>query len=176
MPPTGEGPCSPPPPATGCYSCAQNGADPATLPPRERILVADGWRVAHALTAAMPGWLVVVSRRHILSLADLTPAEAAELGVVTWRLSNALAAALGCQKTYVACFCEATGFEHLHIHVIPRAPDLPPDERGPAVFTHLQRPAHHRVPTAEMDRLAGLLARHLPTPDAPTPTGPSEPH
>ncbi|OHV33975.1 HIT family protein [Pseudofrankia saprophytica] len=150
------------PPGAGCFSCTQNAAEPATLPPRERILVGDGWRVAHAFTSAIPGWLVVVARRHVLSLADLTAAEAAELGLVTRRLSVALTAALDCQKIYVACFSEAVGFEHLHVHVIPRAPDLSPDERGPAVFAQLRAPERRWVPAAEMDRLATLLAGHLP--------------
>ncbi|MDT3443179.1 HIT family protein [Pseudofrankia sp. BMG5.37] len=149
------------PSGTGCFSCAQNEVESASLPPRERILLGDGWRVAHAFTTAMPGWLVVVARRHVLSVADLTPAEAAELGLVTWRLSNALATVLGCQKTYVACFGEAAGFEHLHVHVIPRAPDLSPPERGPDVFAYLREPEQRRVPAADMDRIATLLVSHL---------------
>ncbi|ONH22245.1 HIT family protein [Pseudofrankia asymbiotica] len=149
-------------PDVDCFSCQRNEVEPAELPPRERILIGAGWRVAHAVTAAMPGWLVVVSRRHVLSWAELTAAEAAEFGLVTWRLSRALAAALGAQKTYVACFCEASGFEHLHVHIVPRAPDLPAHERGPAVFGYLRGPEHDRVPTVEMDRLAALLTAHLP--------------
>jgi len=141
-----------------CYSCATNQAESAGLPPRERILIGDGWRVAHAVTATMPGWLVVIARRHVVSLADLTAAEAAELGLMTWRLSKALTRAFGCQKTYVACFAEATGFEHLHVHVIPRSPDLPADARGPAVFEHLRQPESRWVPQAEMDRIATLLS------------------
>jgi diadenosine tetraphosphate (Ap4A) HIT family hydrolase len=147
-----------PRPAESCYSCATNQAEPAGLPPRERILIGDGWRAAHAFTTAMPGWLVVIARRHVVSLADLTAAEAAELGLVTWRLSKTLTRVLGCQKTYVACFAEATGFEHLHVHVIPRAPDLPANARGPAVFEHLRQPESSWVPHAEMDRIATLLS------------------
>jgi diadenosine tetraphosphate (Ap4A) HIT family hydrolase len=139
-----------------CYSCAGN-ASVDDLPPRERILLGSGWRAAHAIRTALPGWLVVVTRRHVTSIADLTAAEATELGLMTWRLSRALVAVTGCVKTYVAAFSEVEGFTHLHVHVIPRAADLPAADRGPAIFTHLRGPAASWVPTDSMDDLALAL-------------------
>ncbi|WP_261575209.1 HIT family protein [Frankia gtarii] len=143
-----------------CYSCAGNAAL-AGLPPRERVLIGTGWRAAHAIRAALPGWLVLVSRRHVTSPAELTAAEAAELGVLTWRLSRALVEVTGCVKTYVAAFSEADGFEHLHVHVVPRAADLPAADQGPDVFTFLRRSEAEWVPPAEMDDLAIRLAAAL---------------
>ncbi|MCM3920680.1 HIT family protein [Frankia sp. AiPs1] len=146
----------------GCYSCAGNAA-PAGLPPRERVLVGTGWRAAHAIRTALPGWLVLVSRRHLTSPAELTEAEAAELGVLTWRLSRALVKVTGCAKTYVAAFSEAAGFEHLHVHIVPRAKDLPVTAQGPDVFTFLRRPEVEWVLPAVMDDLAVRLAAVLDT-------------
>ncbi|KJE20798.1 HIT family hydrolase, diadenosine tetraphosphate hydrolase [Frankia torreyi] len=143
-----------------CYSCAGNAAL-AGLPPRERVLIGTGWRAAHAIRTALPGWLVLVSRRHVTSPAELTEAEAAELGVLTWRLSRALVEVTGCVKTYVAAFSEAAGFEHLHIHVVPRAADLPAAAQGPDVFTFLRRPEAEWVPPAVMDDLATRLTAAL---------------
>ncbi|WP_163553689.1 HIT family protein [Candidatus Frankia alpina] len=145
-----------------CYSCAGNAAL-AGLPPRERVLIGAGWRAAHAIRAALPGWMVLVSRRHVTSPAKLTEAEAeaAELGVLTWRLSRALVEVTGCVKTYVAAFSEAAGFEHLHVHVVPRAADLPAADQGPDVFTFLRRLEAEWVPPAEMDDLAIRLAAVL---------------
>jgi diadenosine tetraphosphate (Ap4A) HIT family hydrolase len=144
-----------------CYSCGVNRTAPAGLPERDRIVLGDGWRAAHAIRSAMPGWLVLVTRRHLRSLAELTEAEASELGLLTWRLSRALEAVLGCAKTYTACFAEAAGFEHLHVHLVPRAPDLPSADRGPAVFGHLRQPEASWVPDLEMDRIARDLRGQL---------------
>ena len=46
------------------------------------------------------------------------------------------------------------GFSHLHVHVVPRAPDLPPELRGPGVFALLGGPEETWVSEAEQDRLA----------------------
>ncbi|WP_250290960.1 hypothetical protein [Frankia sp. CiP1_Cm_nod1] len=59
-----------------CYSCVRNVSLDA-LPPRERILLGPGWRVVHAIRAALPGWLVAVARRHVTSPAELTAADSA---------------------------------------------------------------------------------------------------
>ncbi|GAA0667794.1 hypothetical protein GCM10010193_19420 [Kitasatospora atroaurantiaca] len=141
-----------------CYTCDQN-ADLDALPLRERIATDRHWRVAHAFGTAVPGWLVLVPRRHVTSLADLTDAEAADLGLWQVRLSRALVAVTGCAKTYVAQFAEAEGFAHVHFHLVPRAPDLPSDLRGPRVFSLLG--AEPQVNPSEMDDLAAELTKFL---------------
>ena len=55
--------------SAGCYSCAQEAAD--DVAPHERLLVTEHWRVAHAFDSSLPGWLVVLPRRHLLSLVEL---------------------------------------------------------------------------------------------------------
>lgn len=144
----------------GCYSCEQNAAL-AGLPTRERIHVSGGWRVAHAIRCAMPGWLVLVARRHITTIAELDDAEAAELGPLCQRLSRGLVEVTGCTRTYVAAFSEAAGFTHLHVHVIPRAGGLPADQLGPAVFSYLRRPPTEWVSPEVMDSLSRSLASRL---------------
>lgn len=143
-----------------CFSCVQEaGFD--RLPPRERIAADGHWRVAHVLDGALPGWLVLVPRRHVTAIADLTDGEAAALGTWQVRLSRALAAVTGCAKTYVAQFAEAEGFSHVHFHVVPRMADLPADRRGPAVFGYLKAPADQVVTERRMDELAAELTRRL---------------
>lgn len=117
-----------------CVPCANN-ARFDDLPVRRRIAADEYWRVAHAYTATVPGWLVLIPRRHVTSLADLTPAEAAVLGTWQVRLSRALREVTGCAKTYVAQFAEQIA--HVHFHVVPRAADLPGDLLGPGVFALL---------------------------------------
>jgi len=119
-----------------CYAC-QNEARFDTLPPRERVAADASWRVAHDFNSALPGWLVLLPRRHVRSIAELTPAEAATLGTWQVRLSQALHVVTGCVKTYVMQFSEQEGFAHLHFHIVPRPADLPAEHRGPALFHYL---------------------------------------
>ncbi len=146
--------------STDCYTCVQEvaGADAA---PWERIAADEHWRVAHAFSSAVPGWLVLVPRRHVTAVAELTDAEAASLGGWQVRLSRALASVLGCQKTYVAQFAEAEGFAHVHFHIVPRPPDLARELRGPRIFQLLGATDDEQVGTEEMSRLAAELAAQL---------------
>jgi diadenosine tetraphosphate (Ap4A) HIT family hydrolase len=146
--------------ATDCYTCAHEAAG-RNAPPWERIASDEHWRVAHALNTAVPGWLVLVPRRHVTALAELTDAEAAALGSWQVRLSRALARVLGCQKTYIAQFAEAEGFAHVHFHVVPRPPDLARELRGPRIFQLLGATDDSRVGREEMTRLAAELAGEL---------------
>jgi diadenosine tetraphosphate (Ap4A) HIT family hydrolase len=144
-----------------CYTCRQNAGEPSALAPRERIHDDGLWRVAHAFDSALAGWLVVVPRRHIASLSELTGTESALLGPLLQRLSAALERTTGAGKCYAMFFAEAPGFQHLHIHLVPRLADLPADRRGPAIFWYLQRPKEEQIPPEEMDRIADELRRAL---------------
>ncbi|MGW4941733.1 HIT family protein [Actinoplanes sp. NPDC004185] len=129
-----------------CYACRNNDRFDR-LPPRERIAADSYWRVAHDFTSALPGWLILVPRRHVTAIAALTDAEAAALGTWQVRLSRALGLVTGCVKTYVMQFAEKDGFAHVHFHVVPRMPDLPVERRGPGIFRYL-------TPGSTDDRLA----------------------
>lgn len=129
------------------------------MPARERIAADEYWRVAHAVGRALPGWLVLVPRRHVTAVADLTDDEAAGLGSWQVRVSRALREVTGCVKTYVVQFGEAKGFSHVHFHVIPRMADLPAEHRGPKVFGLRGDPVSDDVD--RMDELAVMLTRHL---------------
>lgn len=131
------------------------------MPPRECIAADEHWRVAHAIGTALEGWLVLLPRRHVTSLAELTDAEAAGVGLWQVRVSRALHAVTGCTKTYLAQFAEAEGFAHVHIHLVPRPVDLPEQLRGPRVFDYLGRPEAERVPAERRDELALAIRRAL---------------
>jgi diadenosine tetraphosphate (Ap4A) HIT family hydrolase len=140
-----------------------------SLPPRERIAADPYWRVAHAFGTGLPGWLVLLPRRHVTAIAELTDAEAAVLGEWQVRLSRALHAVIGCAKTYVVQFAEAEGFSHVHFHIIPRMHDLPEELRGPRVFTLLGRPDDKDLSIDQRDELASRIRDHLKSP-GPTST------
>jgi diadenosine tetraphosphate (Ap4A) HIT family hydrolase len=135
-----------------CFSCAVDVR--LDLPLRERVFVGPQWRVAHAFGTALPGWLVVISRRHVLALDELTSAEAADLGPLLREVTSALRQVTGCQKTYVALFAEAEGFGHVHFHVIPRHTDMDPGLQGPRVFGLLGGDAARHVPGSVRDQIA----------------------
>jgi diadenosine tetraphosphate (Ap4A) HIT family hydrolase len=142
-----------------CLTCANNNQP--DLAPRERIYVGPRWRVAHAFGTALPGWVVLVPRRHVTALDELTPDESADLGPLLSHLSAAMRTVLGCAKTYVALFAEAEGFAHVHFHVIPRAADLPDGLQGPRVFGLLGGDPARHVPEPVMDEVAASLAGAL---------------
>ena len=145
--------------APECWTC-RTEAQPG-LPPRERAYLGRNWRVAHAFGTALPGWMVVVPRRHVIGLDELTAAESAELGPLLSGLTAALREVVGCVKTYVALFAEADGFAHVHFHVIPRMPGQPAELRGPRVFGLLGRDDAGQVADDVRDQIATDVAAAL---------------
>jgi len=146
---------------TSCYSCARN-AEFDRLPPRERVAADDLWRVAHAFDSALRGWLVLLPRRHVTSIAALTDMEASSLGSWQVRLSRALHEVTGCEKTYVAQFGEAQGFAHVHFHIVPRAVGLADELRGPRIFFRMLGPDDRpHVSEQQMNEIAAELAKEL---------------
>lgn len=143
-----------------CYACQSEELFEA-LPPRERVADDEHWRVVHAFDSALRGWLVLLPRRHVTSIAALTDAEAATLGTWQVRLSRALSEVTGCAKTYVMQFAEKEGFAHVHFHIVPRMPGLPAESRGTAIFRYAQRPQPELLSEPERDELAVALRAAL---------------
>src|SRR3954469_22444221 len=141
------------------FPCDQQAA--VSLPPREDVVHTDHWRVAHAFNSTLPGWLVLLPTRHVTAFPQLTPAAADELGGLVRRLSVALESVTGCVKTYLMQFSEAEGVSHLHLHLVPRSPDLPVEVRGPRIFAYLGGDAEDCLPEEERDRLALALRAAL---------------
>jgi diadenosine tetraphosphate (Ap4A) HIT family hydrolase len=84
----------------------------------------------------MVGWLVLKPVRHIESVADLTPDEAARLGPLLQRVSHAMTDVLRPAKVYVSLYAESV--EHIHVHLIPMQAGTPADRMGPWVFRYLE--------------------------------------
>jgi diadenosine tetraphosphate (Ap4A) HIT family hydrolase len=143
-----------------CYPCTWNAAIDE-LPPRERIVVHDGWRLVHAFNTSLRGWLVLVPLRHIESFAELTEYEASTFATLVRESSRALADVVGCSKTYVMVFGEEKGFAHLHAHVVPRMPEFTDDLKGTNVVRLLGVGEDDRVPEGERDRLALALRERI---------------
>jgi diadenosine tetraphosphate (Ap4A) HIT family hydrolase len=146
----------------GCRTCdllARRDAGDAPL--WDQIARTPSGDVVHAMGTSVEGWLVLVVRRHITAVADLDDEEAASLGPLIRDVSRALQATVGCSKTYVVQFAEHRDHPHVHVHVIPRAPDLPDERQGPRVFSLLGLPADQCVPEERMDEIAAAVRAQL---------------
>lgn len=133
--------------------CAFCAVDVATAPPRERAHVTDHWRLT-AHKSALPGWMLLIPRRHIESLSELTASEAAELGPLLAEASRVHVSEFGAIKSYVMQFAE--GVKHAHFSLVPRAEDLPADRRGAAVsaYNSKDEPQSEAARDADAARIA----------------------
>lgn len=147
---------------SNCYTCellAQR--DAGTAPLWDNIYRTQLWDVVHSYNTALSGWLVLVVRRHIESIDQLTAEEASELGCLLRDVSQALKEITGCQKTYVIQFAEAAGHPHVHFHVVPRMADIPEDRRSINIFKYLGVPEAERVSAVTMNEIAREVRRIL---------------
>ena len=108
-------------PEKGCVFCnAQKTA------PDESLIVHEG-RLAFVILNLYPynnGHVMVVPRRHISTLASLTPEELQEMAVLTQRTEVALTQAYNPQGINVGINigkpAGAGILDHIHIHAVPR--------------------------------------------------------
>ena len=148
--------------ATSCLTCELLARrDRGEAPLWDNIHCTDHWDVVHSYNTSLPGWLVLVVRRHVAAIDELTEEEAAELGLLLRRTSVALRRVVGCAKTYVIQFAEAAEHPHVHFHVVPRAADMPPERRSLGVFGYLGVPEAERVSEAELNEIARRVRRVL---------------
>ncbi len=90
------------------------------------------WRVEHGHPVAIPGWLVLVLRRHARSLHELTDEESTTLGRWLGVLPKALHHATGSDVEYVMQFAEARAFTTSTSTSSPAGRPGSPSGRGPA--------------------------------------------
>ena len=138
-----------------CLTCALLARRNAgTVPLWDNIHRTQFWDVVHSYNTALPGWIVLVARRHIEAIDELTRTEAHELGLLLQQVSTALKGTVGCVKTYVVQFAEAVEHPHVHFHVIPRMANQPEDRLATKIFGYLGVPEAERVDEETMNRIA----------------------
>lgn len=143
-----------------CYSCLANaGVRPVS--PGPRIYEGAYWNVDHAHPTKLPGWLVLVLKRHAAALHELRREELVEMGELLARVTTLLHSELGSVKEYISCFAEAEHFNHVHIHVVPRTADLPHALWGPRSFALLNPSAADAVPPSEIMALSERLRERM---------------
>lgn len=145
--------------------------DRGEAPDWDAIVRTEAWDVVHCDGTSLLGWIVLVVRRHVAAVADLTEDEAAALGPLVHHVSRALHDLVGCEKTYIVQFAESPDHRHVHVHVIPRAPGLEDERQGPRIFNLLGVPGSERVSEADMNVFAASLRRWLTASGPPPRTG-----
>jgi len=141
-----------------CKTCELvNRRDAGDAPLWNCIQRTQFWDVVHSYNTALPGWLVLVVRRHIEAIDELTDDEAIELGRLIRRASIALREVTGCIKTYVIQFAEHEDHPHVHFHIVPRMEDQPEDRRSVRVFEYLNVPDDERVPEERMNEISARI-------------------
>lgn len=127
------------------------------------------WNIEHVPDTSIPGWIVIVLRRHASALHELTPEEFVELASLLDRSCRALHDAFACQKEYIMQFSESEHFQHVHFHVVPRAGDLADTLKGPRIFGALGVDDGGQLSNEEMtaaaNRIRACLERQPPTPE-----------
>jgi diadenosine tetraphosphate (Ap4A) HIT family hydrolase len=105
-----------------CSLCAElAGRIPA---PGGGVFRNEWWEVAHHTGPwTDPGELIVKTRRHVESLAELTPGEAAALGPILRAAVAAVERVVRPERVYVASYGERV--RHVHFFLLPRTAALP---------------------------------------------------
>lgn len=142
--------------ADACHTCELVARrDRGEAPLWDRILRTPHFDVVHSYNTSLPGWIVVVSRRHLAAIDEMDGAEAGELGTLIRDVSLALKKLVKCEKTYVMQFAEAEG--HGHFHVVPRASDMPLENRSGRWFNYLGVDPSDQLSDATMNDVASRL-------------------
>ena len=142
-----------------CELIQRRDADEAPL--WDRIQRTQFWDIVHSYNTALPGWLVLVARRHIEAIDELTDDEAVELGRLMRQVSIALKEVTGCLKTYVMQFAEQADHPHVHFHIVPCMANQPEDRRSTQIFGYLGVPEDGRVTEDSMNELAAKIQGSL---------------
>ena len=145
-----------------CVTCALTlQRDKGKAPLWDNIFRTQYWDVVHSFNTGLPGWLVLVARRHIAAIDEMSEAEAAELGNLLRQVSLSLKQVTGCLKTYVMQFAEHPQHPHVHFHVVPRLKDQPDTHRGPKVMNYLKVSEAEYVDEATMNALSEQIRQSL---------------
>jgi len=135
--------------------------DNGNAPLWDNIYRSEYWDVVHSYNTSLLGWIVLVTRRHIEAISDMTENEAVELGKLIQQVSLILKEVTGCVKTYVIQFAEHPQHPHVHFHIVPRMVDQPNDHKSTNIFKYLGVEESDRVSDDNMNRIASQIQTRL---------------
>jgi histidine triad (HIT) family protein len=108
-----------------CSICEASAGDVSI--PGEVIWEDKHWFVRHlpSSEAAVAGWLLFCTHRHVQGPAHFNDEEATAFGPVLRHISRTLEDVTGAPRVYLVAFGES--YPHMHAHLIPRYSDLSPE-------------------------------------------------
>lgn len=112
--------------ARGCLVCREVRGDvelPGGPLVQDELVSAFHLPPLEESTTPYLGHLLLVTRRHVDHLGDLTPDEAARFGVVAAELARTLRAVEEIERVHLAVI--GTGVPHFHLHLFPRYAGTP---------------------------------------------------
>lgn len=120
---TGPAPDSVEPARPRCPACAEMAGE--TSAPGGVVFENGNWFVSHHTGPYTdPGELIVKTRRHCESLAELTREEGQSLGPVLRSAVRSMERVVVAERIYVVSFNER--LRHVHFLLLPRTRDMPP--------------------------------------------------
>ena len=143
-----------------CLTCL-NLRGERRISPGPFIYMGTYWVVDHAYPTSHLGWLVILPRRHIEALHELTREEFLELAEIEYRLVQAMHADGAVEKEYLICFAKGKGFRHVHLHLVPKPADLPDERKGPRVFALLDVDEENAISPASLYRFCEEFSEKL---------------
>ncbi|PZC42900.1 MAG: Diadenosine tetraphosphate (Ap4A) hydrolase [Chloroflexi bacterium] len=112
-----------------------------------------------SLGVAVPGWMVMRSRRHVGGPAHFNDAEAANFGPALRHLERTLEEVTGALRIYTAAWGESVA--HFHAHLIPRYESMPVDGKPWALFDRIGAEETAGSEAAEVSRVAEAYGSRL---------------
>ncbi len=109
-----------------CESCMSNNGT-NRISPSKPIYEGKYWLVEHAYPSGLLGWLVILPKRHVEAIHELTDLENREFGRIYPKVIEALHRITKSKKEYVFQIAKGSGFKHVHYHVISIDKKLPAD-------------------------------------------------
>src|SRR5258708_891145 len=112
-----------------CAVCASLAGPERKTP----IFEDDLWHVRHASApSGVPGWMMLISRRHVAGPAHFDDREARTFGPVLRHFQRVLEEVTGALRIYTAAMGESS--PHFHAHMVPRTATMPRDAKAWGVF------------------------------------------
>ncbi len=145
-----------------CLSCLSLSGE-RRISPGPDIYEGTHWVVEHAYPTAHLGWLVIVPKRHIEALHELSVEEFQELAEIEYKVVQVMHMDRTIEKEYLMCFAEREGFHHVHIHLVSRPANLRAELKGPRVLGLLAVDEEHAIPAQALTAFCEDFTRKLRT-------------
>ncbi len=115
------------------------------------------WQIRHAEPAGVPGWMLLMTKRHVQGPAHFDDREATAFGPALRHFERVLERVTGALRIYTAALGES--HPHLHAHMVPRYATMPRDARAWSVFD-LQRAVGAGEVQVDLDEVARISAAY----------------